>query len=578
MVGFKTNLFIYFVCFATIFKIYPLYTNTTNEKRGKLFFFYFFLHNTLNKKKRHSNNIKKKWTNKKVIINLIKGTRVFDPIDYEKREFIFTEWKKIAKQFAYTFYDFPILDNYNLFKRSQINEAYDFYKHNRHLILRPEITPQIISYLFFKNGFLSEYPKNVSAGDTTTTTTTATTITTTTTATTGTTISVDKSSHNSNNTRDTVKNVYILKNLKKVLKVCTIGQCFRYEKISKNRKREHYQWNIDLYGINNTNAEIEILTILISFFQNVNLSHNDIIIKINNKKIIQFIINRIFKKTLANFSSNYVNKIVIKKILHILDKYKKITSYNFKLLLQKKIPYIQNEQISHFNNIITNVKNINDIKKLLNYNFLIYNDLKNILSYFYQINLHPFFEIDLTTVRGLDYYNNTIFETFYKNKNTRSICGGGRYDFYIKDLPYETTCTSLPTKYVPAVGFGMGDVVITDILFNQKKKQLFPIYNNKINVVTYFPFFNHTNVNNKNVYKEYYNILHILRNNNIKIYSLLQSNLTLSKALKKANLLQSNYFLFFNSAISIFILKNLLTGKQLAVNSENVLAIYNSVW
>ncbi|CAD2090553.1 histidine--tRNA ligase, putative [Plasmodium vinckei lentum] len=361
---------------------------------------------------------------------------------------------------------------------------------------------------------------------------------------------------------------YMLQNFKKTFKMCTIGQCFRYEQISNYRKREHYQWNMDIIGINNINAEIELFTILLTFFKQVKLYDKDIVIKINNKQIIKSIILKVFKNSLLHYySQKQIDEVVVNKILHILDKYNKISKYNFKLLLQKSIPFIKYNDINNFNNIIHNIKTVEDLEIFFNFNPNICNDnsVKNILNYFKKLNLHTYFKLDLATVRGLDYYKNTIFEIFYKNKINRAICGGGRYDFILNKTN------------IPAVGFGMGDVIMSEILFN--KENTCNIFDENINIVSFFPNINNGNIKLKNdKYKEYYDILHILRMNNIKIYTLLQNNLTLSKALKKANSLKSDYFLFCqDNEENHFILKNLKTGHQQIVNLENILSIYSSI-
>ncbi|SCM20521.1 histidine--tRNA ligase, putative [Plasmodium chabaudi adami] len=532
----------YFLLLAIFLRAHFLCRDIFSQNKPKV----FFINNIANNRKQ------KLRENKKIIsVNSIKGIRTFNQTQYKKREYLFNIWKDIARNFSYTFYDLPVLENFGLFQKNNINEYYDFIKNKRHLILRPEITPQLINYLFFKNGGLTNKLEtnmptcraNCNCAD---------------------------SQRCSNNCRhkNTSQKQYMLQNFKKTFKMCTIGQCFRYEKISNYRKREHYQWNMDIIGINNINAEIELFTILLTFFKQVKLYDKDIIIKINNKQIIKSIILKVFKNSLLHYySQKQIDEIVVNKILHILDKYNKISKSNFKLLLQKNIPFIKYNDINNFNNIIYNIKTVEDLEIFFNFNPNICNDnsVKNILNYFKNLNLHTYFKMDLATVRGLDYYKNTIFEIFYKNKINRAICGGGRYDFILNKTN------------IPAVGFGMGDVVISEILFN--KENACNIFDESINIVSFFPNINNDNIKLKNdKYKEYYDILHTLRMNNIKIYTLLQNNLTLSKALKKANSLKSDYFLFCQeNEENHFILKNLKTGHQQIVNLENILSIYSSI-
>jgi histidyl-tRNA synthetase len=71
------------------------------------------------------------------------------------------------------------------------------------------------------------------------------------------------------------------------------------------------------------------------------------------------------------------------------------------------------------------------------------------------MGLDEFVDIDLSIVRGLAYYTGIVFELFDANRSVRSICGGGRYDDLLR---------ALGGIDLPAVGFGMGDVVITELL------------------------------------------------------------------------------------------------------------------
>jgi histidyl-tRNA synthetase len=71
------------------------------------------------------------------------------------------------------------------------------------------------------------------------------------------------------------------------------------------------------------------------------------------------------------------------------------------------------------------------------------------------MGLGDFVEIDLKIVRGLAYYTGIVFELFDRKGELRAICGGGRYDRLLELVGGEP---------LPAVGFGMGDVVLTELL------------------------------------------------------------------------------------------------------------------
>ncbi|GAW80405.1 histidine--tRNA ligase [Plasmodium gonderi] len=559
---------------------------TRIDKESNFSYHLFFQTNSFaNKSRLHTYNstfLKKNKEKKQICLKGVKGIRTFNPYNYAKREYLFKIWKEISESFSYSLYDLPVLEDYEMFRKSKINESYDFVKNNRHLILRPEITPQLVNHLFIrkkrvsvkkakqqnsKNGSSCQHGRKKEQKDLHSST-----------------------SHPCVNLKSE-RNVYLLHNLRQIHKMSTIGQCFRYEKTSSCRKREHYQWNMDIIGTNSIEAEIEMLTILIAFFRKVNLGHSDVVIKINDKRIVDFVIRKVFKISLDQFSPSYIQHNVVKNIMHILDKYKKISSGTFKLLLKKNIPNLDMYEIKHFYNVIQKINTLPDLEIFFNSKKKsIYYDLHTLVTYFEKINLSNFFQIDLTIVRGLDYYTNIIFESFYKHKNYRAICGGGRYNFFLNQ----------GGPKVCAVGFGMGDVVITEILFNNhsnnkhsnkdRQENLAANLCKNIDVVSFFPHMTNQQALQSHIQMEYFSIVDVLRRNGLRVYSLLTSSnsssissirsirsirsMNLSKALKKANSLDAHFFLFFDEHASAFSLKDLKTGEQKIVTPADVLSVY----
>ncbi|KJP86771.1 hypothetical protein AK88_03585 [Plasmodium fragile] len=513
--------------------------------------------------------------NTNISLKGVRGIRTFNPSDYAKREYIFNTWKELAKAFSYDFYDLPVLEDYSIFQNSKINEAYDFVKNKRHLILRPEITPQLVRHLFVREERAQQAHRHKintvaqladqEAGCPPPSQSEVTTA----------------AMPSSPSPRVSLK-PYRLHNLRKVHKMSTIGQCFRYEQTTTCRKREHYQWNVDIVGTEQLDADVEILTMLISFFQRVHLHPRDVVIKINDKRIVVQMIKKIFKSSLSEFSQPYIQHHVIQNVLHNLDKYKKISSGTFKFLFQRKMPYLHKHEMINFFNVIAKIQSLPDLAIFFNFpEKVIFSDLHTVLSYFQDMNLNPYFEIDLTVVRGMDYYTNIIFESFYRHKKYRAICGGGRYTYLLNE-----------GQHVCAVGLGMGDVVITEILFNSQARHgrnaegdLADELSKNVDVVSFFPPLTQQ-VEQKHVghppctliQREHFHIVDTLRRNGVRVYSLLQgtNNSSLSKALKKANSMRANFFFFFDEHIGVFCLKDLRTGGQRAVTSADVLSVYSS--
>lgn len=230
------------------------------------------------------------------------------------------------------------------------------------------------------------------------------------------------------------------------LYLTSICQCWRFETVSLCRKREHYQYNCDIVSLqgNDIKHDAEILAMLVSFFTSIGLTNKDVVIKISNHQILTKVINELGK--------NYC----VENILNIVDKLGKISEDEIKKRMIEE--GMTCDEITHILSLIE----ANDVQNI----FPNYIEFKRYLDAY---EITDWIMFDLTVVRGLSYYTGIIFEAFAKNsKVTRSICGGGRYD-------------DLYSKYYSdkknIVGFGMGDVVILELL---KERKLLPIFGSKL--------------------------------------------------------------------------------------------------
>ncbi len=199
----------------------------------------------------------------------------------------------------------------------------------------------------------------------------------------------------------------------------SIPNLFRYERPQKGRLREHWQLNCDIFGISSIKAEVEIISLAYKIMKNFGATEDDFVIKINSRKILSAALKEQgFNDTDARIASR------------LLDKKSKIENFDEECIkmLGKKIDRLElspNDEVKD---------TIEELNKL---------GIKNI-------------KFDPEIVRGFDYYNGIVFEIYDTNKeNSRSIFGGGRYD-NLMDI--------FGKKPVPAVGFGMGDVITKDFL------------------------------------------------------------------------------------------------------------------
>ena len=217
----------------------------------------------------------------------------------------------------------------------------------------------------------------------------------------------------------------------------SIPNLFRYEKPQKGRLREHYQLNVDIFGIEGIEAEVELIKIGYKIMKNLKARDSDYTIRINNRKIIDSLF--------SNFINNKTKKYELYKIL---DKKKKISDENFRELIEN----ILGEKTESFIRIIESGKLENCSKFSKKEDVLETEELLEKLRNSGIKNV----VFDLTLMRGFDYYTGIVFEFFDTYpENNRSMFGGGRYDDLL-DI--------FGQKKIPAVGFGMGDVTAKNFL------------------------------------------------------------------------------------------------------------------
>jgi histidyl-tRNA synthetase len=239
------------------------------------------------------------------------------------------------------------------------------------------------------------------------------------------------------------------KGIKKPIKWFSIPRLFRYERPQKGRLREFFQFNADIIGEESVYCTIEILSLAIKMLESFKLTKNDFKIRINSRKIIDSLI----------------------KILGVSD------PLEFYVLLDKKLKMEEKDFIKELKRLVKDYKKLIELFKLKGNE--LFSELKNlginidrIKSVFETIG-YDYLELDLSIIRGLDYYTDIVFEAFDSKKEFRAILGGGEYNNLIKDLGGED---------LPAVGFGMGDTVLLEVL---KSKKLIPEFiNNSVFLAT----------------------------------------------------------------------------------------------
>ena len=220
------------------------------------------------------------------------------------------------------------------------------------------------------------------------------------------------------------------KSLKKPIRWFSIPQLFRYERQQRGRLREHFQLNCDLIGEPGPLADAEIIALAIDVLGAFGLGPGDFRVRLSDRRIFKEDLGQktvaalmeLFDKSARMTDSEATARIEASGI----DKQLKLTPINIGALRAR------------FKQELLQQQPFTEVKERLK-----------------EMGLEEFLEDDPAIVRGLAYYTGTVFEIFDTKRQFRAICGGGRYDGLVGAMGGEN---------LPCVGFGMGDVVLGELL------------------------------------------------------------------------------------------------------------------
>ncbi|XP_028081494.1 histidine--tRNA ligase, chloroplastic/mitochondrial isoform X2 [Camellia sinensis] len=331
---------------------------------------------------------------KKIDVNPPKGTRDFPPDEMRLRNWLFHNFRQVSQMFAFEEVDFPVLESEALFIRKAGEEIRDqLYcfedRGNRRVALRPELTPSLARLVIQKG-------KSVSLP----------------------------------------------------LKWFAVGQCWRYERMTRGRRREHYQWNMDIIGVPDVTAEAELISSIVTFFKRIGITASDVGFKISSRKVLQEVLQ------CYSIPDNLFGKVCI-----IIDKMEKIPIDEIKKELRSV--ELSDEAIEELLQVLS-IKSLTKLEEKLGAAGEAVADLKRLFSLAEKFGYSEWIQFDASVVRGLAYYTGTVFEGFDREGKLRAICGGGRYDRLLSTFGGDD---------IPACGFGFGDAVIIELL---KEKGLIP--------------------------------------------------------------------------------------------------------
>ena len=213
------------------------------------------------------------------------------------------------------------------------------------------------------------------------------------------------------------------RNYRKPIKWFSIPRLFRYERPQKGRHREHYQWNCDMVGEKSVMAEAELIGTLCLGLSLLGLSAKDVVVKVSDRSWWDSFLEK-----------EGVGEAERPGVLRALDRMEGATPEQRREKLGGLAPAVEavwqgkSEDSAALQEVHRGVKGLG------------YGD---------------WCETDYRVVRGLAYYTGVVFEVHDRAGKLRAVGGGGRYDGLLKRLGGED---------LPAVGFGMGDAVLAELL------------------------------------------------------------------------------------------------------------------
>lgn len=237
--------------------------------------------------------------------------------------------------------------------------------------------------------------------------------------------------------------------LKKPIRWFSIPQLFRYERQQRGRLREHFQLNMDLIGEAGPLADAELIAAAIDIMRGFGLSARDVQARISDRRVLK-----------ALLLGNGLAEAQLPAAFAAIDKAERDPMD----VLSRKLEEAgvgKREVGSVFE--VAALRDWNAVREALGKvrgGAEAGEPLEQSLSALQAMGLGDFATVDMTIVRGLAYYTGTVFELFDTGRTLRAICGGGRYDGLLK---------ALGGVDLPALGFGMGDVVLGELLKEREK-------------------------------------------------------------------------------------------------------------
>ena len=330
-----------------------------------------------------------------------RGTRDFYPDDMRLRSWLFERFREVARRFGFEEVDAPIVEHAELYQRKAgeeiVEQLYHFQLHDRHLALRPELTPSLARMVIARQGAL-----------------------------------------------------------RLPLRWFAIPQCWRYERMTRGRRREHYQWNMDVWGEPDVTAEAELIAALFAAVDTLGLAPGEVRLRVSHRRLLEEAV----RARLAGRDDAF------QPLCVVLDKLDKIgADAVVEQLADPAGPIRLPRAVAAELVASLAARGLAEAARFAAPGSAALAELERLFELLDAYGLADRVDFDASVVRGLAYYTGIVFEARDAGGRLRAVAGGGRYDGLLE---------ALGGPAMPAVGFGFGDAVIEALLDDEGVKPALP--------------------------------------------------------------------------------------------------------
>ncbi|MEX0890976.1 MAG: histidine--tRNA ligase [Gemmatimonadota bacterium] len=233
--------------------------------------------------------------------------------------------------------------------------------------------------------------------------------------------------------------------LRKPVRWFTVPQLFRYERTQRGRLREHFQWNVDILGEGAIEADAEVLAVALDALRQLGLGAEHVVARFNDRRLLEAVLRH-----------GGVPDEALAATYAVIDKLGRESAERTRERLETEAGLTPAAVATVLE--LPAMTELADVAERWGGVPAVAAEVERLETYgavLAELGFGAWVRFDPSIVRGLAYYTGTVFEIFDRQGELRAICGGGRYDRLLG---------ALGGSDLPAVGFGMGDVVLRELL------------------------------------------------------------------------------------------------------------------